>query len=409
MGVGEHRGVARTRDPGVIAPFGLLIASVIGALAVVQLAPYSPGPASIPWFIALTLVAAGVRSWGLRAADRTPRARLAFWAGLVVTLALVLLNPAFGLYGFIAYPDATRQLSGRERGVALLAVAGMVAIAQTGGVGSPLLNLPVWLLFVAVNLVVAGSMLVFDRQRQRQHDALQAANEQLRISQERNQALQAELLAQAREAGATEERDRLAREIHDTIAQDLVAIITQLAVVADEPDPDERQRRLDQVDQIARGALSEARRSVHALGSPRLDAADLPDAVRGLLAGWQETTGVAAGLEVAGSPRSSGNDEALLRIAQEALANVARHAGASEVGVRLRYPDAGQATADAIVLEVADNGGGFDAEPGSAAWLGGHGLGNMAERARQVGGQTLVVSRPGAGTTVTATVPGRWR
>lgn len=415
MGVSDDGQVSRPRDPGTVAPFALLAVSLAGAFVLVTVAPHLSSRAPVPWFVGLTAVAAGLQFWGQRAPERSPQARAAFWASLAVTGVLVLLNPAFGLYVFIAYPASTRQLRGRERTLALVAVAAVAAVAQAGGLGSPILTPPVWLLFVLVNLVVAGSMHAFDRQRQRQSEALEAANTQLRIAQARNTALQEQLLEQARAAGAGEERSRLAREIHDTIAQDLVAIITQLGVVADEPDPDEQRRRLDQVEATARGALGEARRSVQALSSPRLDSDDLPAALKRLLTSWAATTGAATHLEVAGQPRPSAHDDVVLRIAQEALANAARHASPRQVRVGLRYAGlaAGEGhsadgEAEQLTLEVSDDGTGFDAAAGSAAWSSGHGLDNMVQRARAVGGEVRIVSAPGAGTSVTASVPGRW-
>lgn len=388
------------RDASVVAPFALLAVSFI----LLDVVPYLSSRATVPWFVALTVAAAAIRFWGSRAPDRSPRAKTAFWVGLVVNFVLVLLNPAFGLYGFIAYPDSTRQFRGLQRWFALLGVAAMVAVAQAGGLGSPLVTVPIWLLFVLVNLIVAGSMHVFDRQRQRQSEILRSVNEDLRIAQTRNAALQERLLDQAHQSGVEEERSRLAREIHDTIAQDLVAIITQLAVIADEPNPDERRRRLDQMESTARGALGEARRSVQALSSPRLDSDDLPAALERLRSSWQAAAGVSARVEVEGQPRPSDHDDVILRIAQEALANVARHAAATEVQVRLRYSCDGLLT-----LQVIDDGAGFDPGNSASAWSRGHGLSNMTERARAAGGDLCILSAPDVGTTVSAAIPGRWR
>lgn len=408
--------VNRRRDRGaVIAPFALLALSVITAVALARAFPDRVAPEPLPWALALAVVAAALRVRGTRTPDATRGAANLFWASTVVTLGLVLLNPAFGLYAFVGYPDATNRLRGRENAIGLVAVAAVCSLAQTGGVRSPLFTPVAWVIFLSVNLVIAVTMATLDRQRQRTVVALQHANDELRLAHERNTSLQAQLLDQARLAGAGEERSRLAREIHDTIAQDLVAIITQLGVIAEETDPAAQRRRLDQVEESARAALGEARRSVQALSSPRLDSDDLPAALRRLLTSWKDATSADVDFEVTGAPRPSLHDDVVLRIAQEALANVARHAQAGRARVRLRYPS--QASADSvgsgrhgcIGIEIADDGVGFDAGAGSPAWHSGHGLAGMAERARGAGGEARVTSQQGAGTTVTAMIPGRWR
>lgn len=359
------------RDAGArMAPFVLLGVALIGAFALVNTAPQLFSAAAIPWFLPLSALAAGVRAWGSAGsggsaagdAPRRARERVAFWSGLAVTLALVLLNPAFGLYAFIFYPDGTRLLRWREATLGLVMVAVVCALAQAGGPRSPTFTPLLLALFLLVNLVVAGSMAVFDRQRQRTSEALARANASLRAEQARNAALQDQLLSQARDAGVTQERARLAREIHDTIAQDLVAIIAQLSAAnqparTDLPESAERRRRLDLAEQTARQALAEARRSVRALSSPRLDNDDLPNAVQRLLDAWQESTGATARLATRGDAAGSADTETVaLRVIQEALANAARHADAGRVDVTLTYE------ADTLQVEIVDDGSGFDVD-----------------------------------------------
>lgn len=395
---------APPRDPGgAVTPFVLLAASLATAIVLVTQAPERFDPAAVPWFVALTGMAVAIRVWGSRVPLQSRRSRMAFWATMAVTLPLVLLNPAFGLYAFIGYPDGTRRLRGIEGVLGIIAVAIVCSLAQTGGVRSPIFTFPFFALFLLVNLVVASSMTMFDRQRQRTSEALAQANASLREAQARNLELQDQLVAQAREAGVTQERSRLAREIHDTIAQDLVAIIAQLSAASGPaPTPEaaaEQRRRLDQAEQTARSALAEARRSVQALSSPRLDTDDLPAALGRLLESWQDATGATAHLTTRGRVRAGGADEVALRIAQEALANAAHHAGASSVRLLLDYED------DALCIEIADDGTGFHTDSATH----GHGLRSMRDRARQIGGECSVESAPGAGTRVRARLPGRWR
>lgn len=206
-----------------------------------------------------------------------------------------------------------------------------------------------------------------------------------------------ELLAGERRAGVLEERQRLARDIHDTLAQGFAGIVMHLeaAEQALPPEAPTAARHLDEARRTAREGLSEARRLVHALRPEHLERASLPEAVARVVRRFAEEHGVAAEADVAGAaPLPPAIEVTLLRATQEALANVRRHARAAAVRVALRYE------ADAVRLEVRDDGVGFD--PGRA---GGFGLLGMAERAAALGGRCEVRSAPGQGTTVTIHVP----
>jgi signal transduction histidine kinase len=188
--------------------------------------------------------------------------------------------------------------------------------------------------------------------------------------------LHAQLLSQAREAGVLEERQRMAREIHDTLAQGLIGIITQLEAVQQSAPGAARERRIDNAAKLARGSLSEARRSVQAMR---------PEAL-------------------AANPRLP-----------EALANVAKHAAAARVGITLSY------MADVVTLDVRDDGVGFRppgdlaappgvedgdrAGDGDGGRSGGFGLTAMRQRVQRVAGTLAVESEPGIGTAVSASVP----
>ncbi len=295
----------------------------------------------------------------------------------------------------MGYYEAARSRVRAQHWAGMIGTALVIAVAQLGGPTSPIFTLPIYLLFVAINIGIASVMLVLDRNREALMDELAAANLGLRTEQERSAALQTQLLAQAREAGITEERQRLSREIHDTVAQNLVAIIAQLEAATSAPDSPERDRRLALADSAAREALAEARRAVHALASPRLDDDDLPLALDDLLGEWRETTGLGGELTVAGEAAPSGHDDDLLRVAQEALSNVAKHARANRADVRLAYADGG------VRLAVVDDGAGF--VPSQAS--GGYGLLGMETRLGVIGGRLDVRSAPGEGTRVEAWVP----
>ncbi|MGP4100872.1 sensor histidine kinase [Nonomuraea sp. KM90] len=215
---------------------------------------------------------------------------------------------------------------------------------------------------------------------------------------EENANLQAQLLTQAREAGVLEERQRMAREIHDTIAQGLTGIVTQLEAVDTETGSPAVRSRLDQVRTLARDSLTEARRSVQALRpSPLQHEAQLATALEEVAAKWSLSTGVPASVSVTGDPRPLHVEveTALLRVAQEALANVAKHASAGRVGLTLSYME------DVVALDVRDDGRGFTPGPGE----GGFGLIAMRQRIIRLAGDFAVESAPGQGTGISATVP----
>src|SRR5579875_140456 len=215
----------------------------------------------------------------------------------------------------------------------------------------------------------------------------------------------ARLLHQVREAATLEERARLAREIHDALAQGLTGIVVQLGALerALARAPGEAARHLELAQRMAREALAEARRSVWNLRSPLLERGDLGDALRSLAARPPQP-GIAAHFTQRGTPwpLAAAAEGALLRVAQEALANVAKHAQATAVAMTLEYAPEG------VRLVVQDNGVGFPAgvldqqRDGDLPW-GGFGLRGMRERLQALGGCLELTNAGGA--RVVATVP----
>ena len=218
-----------------------------------------------------------------------------------------------------------------------------------------------------------------------------------------NAGLHAQLLIQAREAGIHDERQRMAREIHDTLAQGLTGIITQLqAADRAREHPAQWQRHLDHVQALARDSLAAARRSVAAMRPAELEGSHLPAAIADFAARWSQTSGVVARVETTGEPRPmlAEIEVTLFRVAQEALANVAKHAGATKVGLTLSYVD------DAVMLDVRDDGVGFVLAASSTGVDGsGFGLSGMRQRVERVAGSLTIESAPGEGTAVNASVP----
>jgi signal transduction histidine kinase/ligand-binding sensor domain-containing protein len=197
---------------------------------------------------------------------------------------------------------------------------------------------------------------------------------------------------------ASAERTRIAREIHDTLAQAFVAMSVQLECVdqaVKKEDPALLRRHLDGARQVVKDSLEEARRSVWVLRPQALD--------RGLVAAIQTLVqrlsgGTVVALDVTGPPRSlpPTAEANLLRMAQEAVANAYRHAGAGRIEVHLAYAPR------AVTLSVRDDGGGL--QPGTPPELG-QGLIGLRERTRELGGRLTVDSTPGRGTTILVEIP----
>jgi signal transduction histidine kinase len=209
----------------------------------------------------------------------------------------------------------------------------------------------------------------------------------------------------------------MAREIHDTLAQGLTGIITQLEAAQQTGHDAERERRIGNAKQLARDSLAEARRSVQALRPQALENSKLPDALAAEVARWSATSGVAAEIETTGDARALHPEVevTMLRVAQEALANVAKHARASRAGVTLSYME------DVVSLDVRDDGAGFvpstssngtppnggppNGSPPNGSTVGGFGLIAMRQRVSRLAGQLEIESEPGVGTAVSASLP----
>ncbi|MFB4280241.1 sensor histidine kinase [Nonomuraea sp. MTCD27] len=329
-------------------------------------------------------------------------------AGLVAFIAaLGLLSPWFaGFYAFTGYVHSWHMLRGRWRIAGVTATAAAAVTGYFGGLPGPdpaIISSYVLVMVAIVILVVLfslfGDMTADQSVRSKKMvDQLAETNAKLEETMRENAGLQAQLLLQAREAGATDERQRMAREIHDTLAQGLTGIITQVQAAARaKHDPGEWQRHLDNAAQLARDSLAEARRSVHAVGPWELESARLPEALAEVVRRWEGIQGVRTEFATTGParPLHPEVEVTLLRVAQEALANVGKHAGATRVGVTVSYMD------DVVTLDVRDDGAGFVPD----AHSGGFGMTSMRQRVTRLAGSLEIESEPGAGTAVSATVP----
>jgi len=203
-----------------------------------------------------------------------------------------------------------------------------------------------------------------------------------------------EQLAEAhREAGAAAERQRLALEIHDTLAQGFTSVVmlVQAAEAEVGRHEEEVRRYLALAERTARENLGEARSLVTELGPAPLQSGSLSDAIARVTERFAAETSASAGFELRGAPRplAASSDVVLLRVVQEAVNNVRRHAGAGRLSVTLTYLD------EAVCVEIVDDGCGFD-----PTLADGFGLRGMRERVSQAGGVVTVRSAPGRGTAV---------
>ncbi|MBP2320189.1 signal transduction histidine kinase [Kibdelosporangium banguiense] len=320
---------------------------------------------------------------------------------LALNATLMASSETFTAFVWVGYPFAFAIFPARWAVFAVTANAFCTFVAQSGALqqSSP----------YTVMIAIAGPVIfagwyagVESEKRKKAIAQLTDTNRRLASAMEENAGLHAQLMAQAREAGVLDERQRMAREIHDTLAQELAAMIRQLqAADRVREQPAQWQHHMDQVQMLARRSLSEARRSVQALRPEPLVRSRLPDAIEEMAHAWSQTSRVALTFGTNGTPAPMipGIEVALFRVAQEALANVAKHAGASRVGITLSYLD------DLVLLDVRDDGAGF--EPGKVAPGGDHGYGlsTMRQRLLGVGGTLEIESGPGEGTAIGASVP----
>ncbi|NWF68980.1 MAG: sensor histidine kinase, partial [Chloroflexi bacterium] len=230
-------------------------------------------------------------------------------------------------------------------------------------------------------------------------------------------ALREQLVQQVGTTAAQEERNRLARDLHDSIKQQIFSISVSAAAVQArwEHDVEGAKSALNDVRRSAQEAMVEMRALLQQLGPAPLEKVGLVQALRDQCEALGYRTGAQVTCDVGGLPDDErlplGAQESVFRIAQEALGNVARHARAEKVAVRLKVLEKGDAAAQPggaplaqvaqVLLEVCDDGQGFDAQSAGA----GMGLNNMRARAARLGGVLDLQSAPGQGTTLRVRIP----
>jgi signal transduction histidine kinase len=343
--------------------------------------------------VRLALAAAlGAWYWAfLVARSRTPRRDALYLVGAVGLWApLIALDPAFLNLGFgVLAPFCLHDLRHGAAVVLVVAVGWIWQLSRgQGAVPWPAVaGVCVFAAGTLLSVAYMGTVVRKSRERQRLIEQLQTTR--------------AELAAAERQAGTLAERQRLARDLHDTLTQGFASVVLLLEA-AEESLALGRpvDHHIAQALRSARDNLAESRRVVWALRPRPLTEQPLPQALQELASRLAEETGVHAETVVTGTARPLGAqvEEALLRIGQEALANVRKHAAASRATLTLSYLD------DAVTLDVADDGVGFD-QATTAAVAGGLGLHAMGERVAALGGSLAVESAPGEGTTIAVEVP----
>jgi len=350
--------------------------------------------------VGLGLLYVAIGTAGTRLFDRlasVPAWLLYFGLETLLAMVILLFGSFYGSFWIITLPLVSQSVSALPRRWSLLVCAFVVAFGFTlpmgliGGWSSTFENT---LFFLAAAVFVALFSEIAVRERkvraevERLAKELAQANEQLRRH-----------AAQAEELATVKERNRLAREIHDSLGHYLTVINVQLEAAAAvfSGDPQKSVEAIHKAQSLAREGLADVRRSIASLRASPADDRPLPEALEALVAECR-TAGLVAGLEISGSPRrlAAQAERALFRAAQEGLTNVRKHARASRCDVRLDFGD------DCTRLTILDNGVGpaVDDEPQ------GFGLLGVRERAELLGGTVHAEAAPGSGFRLEVEIPG---
>ncbi|MFC4149759.1 sensor histidine kinase [Micromonospora mangrovi] len=327
---------------------------------------------------------------------RSRRAAAVWLAVLGVGWLLLLALSADGVW--VAFPLYFLHLHLLSRRVGLAAVVVTAAAAVAGFARHQGSLHPATVIGPALGAAVAVAVTWG-------YQALYRESEHRRTLIEELTATRADLAEAQHTAGVLAERERLAREIHDTLAQGLTSI--QLLLRAAERSlpgaPERAAAHVEQARQAAVDNLAEARRFVAALTPPALEGVTLRDALARLCTTTGSRHRLTVRFHLTGDPvpLPSAFEVALLRVAQSALANTVRHAEAGTADVTLSY------LGDRVAVDVVDDGRGFDPDllPVPDPCSGGFGVAAMRARVRALGGSLTVESAPGHGTALAAQLP----
>lgn len=373
----------------------LLVAGLLALAAGRAVAESRPESAAV---IAAAAVCGLVYATG-PALPRIGRSRraAALWLAAVGAAWLVLLAlSADGVW--LAFPLYFLQLHLLPRRAGLASVITTAAAAVVGFAAHEGSFSPAMAIGPALGAAVAVAVVWG-------YQALYQESEHRRRLIEELTATRADLAVAQHAAGVLAERERLAREIHDTLAQGLssIQLLLRAAERALPGHPENAARYVDQARQAAVDNLAEARRFVVALAPPTLDGTTLAGALERLCATTSTRNHITARFHLTGDPvpLPTAHEVALLRITQSALANTVRHAEATTAEVTLSY------LGDHIAVDVIDDGRGFDPDRPATSdpETGGFGLAAMRARVHTLGGTLTIESTPGQGTALAAQLP----
>jgi signal transduction histidine kinase len=353
----------------------------------------------LAWRLAIVAaIGAAYAVWGRRGmGERDPVAGFVYmalaWGLMVVLMSLDGTGTAW-ILTFGLFPQTWAILTRNKAAVTVvLAVVGigLVRMWQAPRTGDEFVGIAISTVIMLVLSLTLG--LFIDR-------IIREADHRARTIDELHRT-QAELAAAERAQGVAGERERISREIHDTLAQGFTSVVTlarATELALDRGDLAAVRERLQLIEQTAADNLSEARLIVAEMTPGHLQSRTLSEALQRLVDAVSAESGMVGTLRVDGEPvvLSANSEVVLLRTAQEGLSNVRRHSGASSFEVFLSYAADGP-----VALVVTDDGVGFD----PAAGVRGYGLDGATARATEVGGRFDVDSRPGAGSRLRVEVP----
>ncbi|MFF1560545.1 sensor histidine kinase [Streptomyces sp. NPDC058279] len=343
---------------------------------------------AVPWYAALG------RSAMIQQGQGHGWRSIVFSIGLFLLFAVAVLFDLAASFALFAVVPMLMMSLATSPAIAVVVLANLMPVTVVWLRGGTLSRdiravLPTSLLGIALSVLLGLWITRVTRQSRERGELI----DELRRNRERVAML-------SRAAGVSAERERLAREIHDTVAQGLTSIIglVQAAGTDFTVDPELARSHLGLAERVARESLAEAREFVTELTPPALRESSLVQAARRQAEGLTAQTGVRADVTVEGDERElpMAVSVVLLRSLQEAVSNIRKHAGkARAVEIRLVY---GRDTAR---LLVRDDGPGFVVPDGGP----GFGLRGIRTRAQEINGAATVVSGPGRGTTIEVTVP----
>lgn len=309
---------------------------------------------------------------------------LLFAKNLAMTMALfmILVGEALGLFGL------TRKSLLATVYFWALMTADLVILFGWDSLGTILLSTIPILAFVILFVTLYMRQIEARKQAQSLATELESANRQL-----------TEYAVLVKELTIAAERQRMARELHDTLSQGLSGLVLQLEAIKAHLEVGREERALGIIDQSlarARSTLADSRAAIDDL---RANPASLPEALRSKTKRFTQATGIPCQLRIAmgDTVPPANTSEHLLHVLNEGLANITRHAQASQVWVRL------ESNKDYLELEIRDDGNGFDS--GKDIEAGHYGLLGMRERARLVGGTLGIESGIQQGTRIRLVIP----